>query len=231
MAPMLQVHGTASRGDACVPDPASIAELLQLLPVSGAARQALHHRLAGPERHYHGLDHVALLWQRHGVLGAGLALTRPPWHRLIGCAIAFHDAIYDATRQDNEAASAALWRAAQPALPPAEIEWVAGTILATANHLAARPDPGMSDEAWSARLWMLDLDLSPLGEAPAAFIANTAQLRAEYAHLTETQWEEGRLAFLRGLTAQPALFRSPAIAARFEAAARANLARELAAAG
>ena len=96
---------------------------------------------------------------------------------MIACAIAFHDAIYDPQRRDNEARSATLWRSAEPALAPWEIDWVAGTILATADHLGAQPDPGMAEDAWRARLWMLDLDLTPLGGSWDAFDANTSKLR------------------------------------------------------
>jgi len=76
-----------------------------------------------------------------------------------------------------------LWRAASPALEAGEIDWVGETILATADHLNAAPDPGMAPDAWQARVWMLDLDLTPLGAAEPDFIANTGRLREEYAHL------------------------------------------------
>jgi predicted metal-dependent HD superfamily phosphohydrolase len=208
---------------------ALIADLFALLPVPSVVRDDLAARMSGRDRHYHGIDHLALLWECHLRHGAPLAVCSPPWHRLIACAVAFHDAIYDPTRRDNEAASAALWRAASPALEAKEINWVSGTILATADHLNAVPDPGMAPGAWQARLWMLDLDLTPLGAAEADFIANTARLRAEYGHLDEVTWDAGRLGFLRGLSRQAALFRTPVLAEAYEATARANLARELAA--
>lgn len=209
----------------------ALEAMFALVPVAPPEIVALRARMADPARHYHGLGHLALLWRRHASLGAGSPLTRSPWHRLVACAIAYHDAIYDPTRRDNEARSADLWRAALPTLPPIEIDWVAGTILATADHLGAMPDPAMSLEAWAARLWVLDLDLTPIGEAPAGFMANTAALRAEFAHLQEAAWEAGRIGFLRSLAERPAIYRSPAIAAAFDRPARANLARELAAAG
>ena len=211
-------------------DAALIADLFAHVPVTPTAREDVLARMAGPDRHYHGLGHLATLWQRHLSHGAGLPVREPPWHRRIACAIAFHDAVYDPTRRDNEAASAALWRNAAPALAPWETDWVAGTILATADHLGAAPEPGMAPEAWEARLWMLDLDLSPLGESEATFNANTSGLRAEYAHLDDAAWASGRLGFLRALSGRGPLFRHPVLAAAFEAPTRANLARELAAA-
>ena len=207
-------------------DAESIADLLAYIPVRPGVKQDLLARLSDPGRRYHGLHHVALLWQRHRVLGAGLPVTGAPWHALLACAVGFHDAVHDPQRRDSEARSAALWRAARPALDPAGVEWVAGTILATADHLGARPEPGMDGAAWAARAWMLDLDLTPLGEARAVFEANTALLREEYAHLSDAAWTEGRCGFLRRLAAHGGLYRSPAIAAVFDGPTRANLVRE-----
>jgi predicted metal-dependent HD superfamily phosphohydrolase len=199
------------------------AQLMSHVPVPTAAAADLHARLAGPDRHYHGLAHVELLWQRH-LRHASPALAAPPWHGLIACAIAFHDAIYDAARKDNEARSAELWRSAGPALPQPQVDWVAGTIMATADHLGTTPEPGMDAAAWAARAWMLDLDLTPLGEDPATFDANTEALRREFHHLSEAQWQQGRTAFLRRFAAAPVLFRTPALRDVFEGRTRANLA-------
>ena len=208
-------------------DATLIAALFAQVPVGAGALEDVRARMAGADRHYHGTGHLAVLWRRHLRHGEGLPVREAPWHRLIASAIAFHDSIYDPARRDNEARSAALWREAGPALEPGEIAWVAGTILATADHLGAVPDSGMTTAAWKARLWMLDLDLSPLGEEPAAFDINTAALRAEYAHLDETAWTSGRRGFLQALARRPVLFRTPVLAAAFEGRARANLAREI----
>ncbi len=202
--------------------------ILALVPVPEAAKHDLCARLADPARHYHGTAHITLLWQRHRHYGTGLSVQQEPWNTWLACAIAYHDAIYNAARHDNEAASAALWQSANPALPPEGIAWVTGTILATANHLAAAPDPGMSEPAWTARMWMLDLDLTPLAEPPAIFDANTEALRREYAHLSDAAWTAGRAAFLRSIAATPRLFRTPVLYDTFEAAARANFVREVA---
>jgi predicted metal-dependent HD superfamily phosphohydrolase len=208
-------------------DTALLADLFGHVPVPAGARDDLIARMAGPGRYYHDLGHLAQLWGHHLRFGAGLAVGRAPWHRLIACAIAFHDAVYDPARRDNEARSAALWHDVASAVAPWEADWVAGTILATADHAAAAPAPGMPPEAWTARLWMLDLDLTPLAAPPAQFDANTVKLRREYSHLDDAAWTAGRLGFLRHCAAHPVLFRSAPLNAAFEAAARANLARAL----
>ena len=206
-----------------------LADILAHVPVPDAAKSDLRARLAEPTRAYHGTAHIALLWQRHRHYGAGLPIQPEPWNTLLACAIAFHDAIYDAARKDNEARSAALWQQAAPALPPDQVAWVTGTILATAHHLAAQPEPGMPPAAWAARAWMLDLDLTPLGEDPDTFDANTQALRHEFHHLSDDAWAQGRATFLRTIAATPRLFRTPILHDAFEARARANFARSAAA--
>ena len=106
--------------------------------------------------------------------------------------------------------------------------WVADTIRATADHLAY-PDPAADAPLRErARLWLLDLDLTPLGEADADFDRNTELLRCEVPHLSEAQYDAGRLGFLRKIAAAPRVYRTPTLAAEFEAQARANFARQLA---
>lgn len=202
--------------------PPGLPALLRHLPLAPAARQRLHHRLAAPGRHYHGPAHVALLWRRHAALPAPAVLRTAQWRTRMACAIAFHDAVHEPGRGDNEAASAALWRRAAAHLARRERRWVEQAILATADHLRA-PVPDGPGGLALARL--LDLDLSPLGERPAVFDANTGRLRAEAVHLPAAAWEAALAAFLARMAAAPRLFRTRALRARFEARARANLRR------
>lgn len=204
---------------------AALHKLLSTAALSDAARNTVLRQMATSRRHYHGLMHLVTLWTRHCRFGIGTPFHAPAASRLIACAIAFHDAVYDATRRDNEHRSAVLWRRYAPAdLSPADVDWVAATIEATADHLAAHD---ASTQRARLRLWLLDLDLTPLGEQSELFARNTRRLRAEYRHLPDADWEGGRLAFLRKLQAAPALFRSVPLASAFENQARLNIAREL----
>jgi len=208
---------------------AALHNLLSTAALPEAARRAVLQLMATPRRHYHGLGHLAILWTRHRRFSGGTAFRAPHASRLIACAIAFHDAVYDATRRDNEHRSALLWRRHAPAdLSRADIDWVFQTIEATADHLAPR-------EVHTARdrltVWMLDLDLTPLGEPAEQFNRNTRWLRMEYRHLPEAEWQRNRLAFLRKLQSAPALYHSAPLAAAFEQQARRNIARELAGVG
>lgn len=200
-----------------------IGDLLSRLPVSGQARSDLLRRMRAPGRHYHSDRHLALLWHRHRVFGHGGPFRQPAIERLIASAIAFHDAVLNPGHPDNEAEAAALWRrqaSSAARLTPAEIKWVAMTIEATAQHLAPWPSRTLLDRA---RLWILDLDLTPLGERPSTFADDVRRLRAESAHLDEASWLRQRLGYLEQYVRAPRVFRTPVLARAFEARAQANL--------
>jgi predicted metal-dependent HD superfamily phosphohydrolase len=217
----------------------ALDDLLAAVPVPDAARADLRRRMAAPGRRYHGLEHIALLWTRHLALGRGSGFHEPRVARLVASAIAFHDAVLEPGHAGNERASAALWRKAAAAaarggaMLAEEVEWVAGTIEATADHLAAAEavlaggGPAAAPLLACARVWVLDLDLSPLGEAPAAFARNAGLLRLERPDLDDSAWRQQVLAFLARLHAAPRLYRTPVVQAAFEARARANIARAI----
>jgi predicted metal-dependent HD superfamily phosphohydrolase len=206
------------------------SDLLDAATLSTADRADLVSRVCHPARRYHGRDHLATLWRRHLDLCRGGEFDHPRDHRMIASAIAYHDAVHEPGRLDNELRSAALWRAHAGGLAPEEAVWVAETIEATADHLRS-PDALAGDKLGRMRLWVLDLDLTPLGEQPDEFALNTALLRAEFSDLDDRAWEQGRLKFLRRFLQAPRIYRSPAIAAVFEAQARRNIASEFARAG
>jgi predicted metal-dependent HD superfamily phosphohydrolase len=204
--------------------------LLARVPLSGGAKAELSAMMASDERHYHGVGHLALLWRRHRLYAAAEGMDAPEIETLIACAIAYHDCVYERGRRDNEERSAEVWLRASAAAPLSEPDrnWVADTIRATANHLAY-PDPAADAPLRErARVWVLDLDLTPLGEADADFDRNTELLRLEVPHLSAAQYDAGRLGFLRKISDAPRVYRTPTLAAQFEAQARANFARQLA---
>lgn len=209
-------------------------ELLRELPVGQSQKDAICRRMSEEYRAYHGVDHLVTLWARHRLYAAAAGLDDARVHTLLACAIAYHDLVYVPGRADNEDRSADLWMAdsATSGLDLAERSWVADTVRATADHLGYEPRgldaAGNLSLLERARLWMLDLDLTPIGEAAEVFIANTDALRREGGRADPAAFERSRLAFLRHLAAHPRLYRSPVLAAAFETQARRNIARELA---
>ena len=135
-------------------------------------------------------------------------------------AVWLHDLVYDPRAADNEERSAeigARWLA-EGGVDSARAERLRALVLATRH--SAPPDDH------DAR-YVVDADLSILGATPDEFERYETQVRREYAFRSETEWREGRARLLRRFLERPALFLTPEFA-RFEAPARANLARSIA---
>jgi predicted metal-dependent HD superfamily phosphohydrolase len=171
-------------------------------------------RYEEPHRRYHDLSHLDAclrLFDEHRDLA-----TRPGE---VIATLLFHDAIYDPTRTDNEARSAALARAALGAAPPDALERIAQAIEATRTH-----EPRGDDEAL-----VIDVDLSILGAEPATYDSFERAIRAEYAHVPDDAFRLGRRAVLERFAARQEIYRTAPMRERFETAARVNLVRAIAA--
>jgi predicted metal-dependent HD superfamily phosphohydrolase len=175
-----------------------------------------------PGRHYHSLAHIEAL----------LALAREYRTDLadpeaIEAAVWFHDAIYDSRRSDNEARSAALAEEKLASrVDPARLGHIVAIIEATATH--ALPDLGDEASNRDAALF-LDMDLSILGAPKSAFDSYEAAVRREYAWVEDKAWRSGRTAVLRKFLARPHIFHTETFRQRFEAQARKNIQRSIAA--
>lgn len=187
--------------------------------ITGAVRNELIARYSEPHRRYHTMVHI------EDCLAQVAASTDMDENQraLMDAAIWFHDAIYDATRSDNEAESAKLAadRLAVEGAPQAFIDEVVRLILLTAGHSV------QADDALGARL--VSIDLSILGADRDRYDAYAAAIREEYAHVPEPLYRAGRAAILGRFLESEALFADPVWAGRYETQARSNLAREIAA--
>lgn len=187
--------------------------------ISGAVRDELIVRYGEPHRRYHTMTHI------EDCLAQVAASTdfSDAQRSLMDAAIWFHDAIYDATRHDNEAESAklAVERLSAAGAEQAFIDEVSRLILLTAGHAV---EPG---DAVGARL--VSIDLSILGASPERYDAYAEAIRFEYSHVPEPLYRAGRAAILSRFLESGRLFADPVWADRYEAQARANLAREIAA--
>jgi predicted metal-dependent HD superfamily phosphohydrolase len=74
-----------------------------------------------------------------------------------------------------------------------------------------------------------DADLAILAAPPERYEEYAADVRREYAHVPDDEFRAGRAAILRDLLAKPNLFHTAYAREHWEAPARANVARELAA--
>jgi predicted metal-dependent HD superfamily phosphohydrolase len=129
--------------------------------------------------------------------------------------------VYNAEPGADERASAAWSRhhLEMAGVPEPDIARVEGLVLATLDHTCA-PD----DEAAAA---LLDADLAILGAAPAEYARYRAAVRAEYAHVPEEKWREGRAAVLRSLLAKTPLYRTRRARTQWQPQATLNLKEEL----
>ena len=180
---------------------------------------ALCARYAEPHRAYHTLQHLAECLA-HFERERGLA--RHPGE--VAIALWFHDAIYDTSRHDNEAESAA-W--ARRALCEAGArDEVADRVHALVMATRHSETPATDDE----RL-LVDIDLAILGADAPRFAEYERQIRVEYAFVPEALFRAKRAEVLRGFDARRPIYATPALRERLEARAHANLARVLAQAG
>jgi predicted metal-dependent HD superfamily phosphohydrolase len=200
----------------------SLASWLQTWQELGApvTHEALYNRLIAcwneKHRHYHTLKHLGeCLVQFAAVRGDA---QRPAEVEL---ALWFHDAFYDPRRDDNELLSANWARSSvlQAGLPPDVADRVHALVMAT-RHDAV---PGDAD----AQL-LVDVDLSILGAASERFDEFDEQIRAEYAHVPDEAFRQGRAHILSGFLARPRLYSTAYFHSVLERQARDNLQRALA---
>jgi predicted metal-dependent HD superfamily phosphohydrolase len=168
-----------------------------------------------PHRRYHDLAHLAAVLGLVGRLAEDA--TDPDAVRL---AAWYHDVSYDPERADNEQVSAERARAGLRGLVSDErIDEVERLVLITATHDA---EPGDANAAV-----LCDADLAVLASPPEAYAAYASAIRAEYGHLSDEVFTQGRIAVLERLLALPRLYRLPTVAEAWTQRARANLTAEL----
>jgi len=167
-------------------------------------------------RGYHDVRHL------EEVLGHVEQLLAPgdPAHEAVLLAAWFHDAVYDGQGDDEERSA----RLAESWLAEAGVavelrEEVARLVRLTAGHRPAEDD--------RAGQVLCDADLAILAAEPERYASYVAGVRAEHAHVPDDAFATGRTAVLADLLEKQTLFHTPAARERWEAKARANVAREI----
>ena len=193
--------------------PAAFARLFPRADPTDAAN-ALRRAMATPPRVYHTEAHI------EAVLSCLREWTKGNPSAPLVVAALYHDAVYDATRTDNEERSADFCRAEIARLGGAEgvVNVATALILRTKTHAPA-------DTPLVALL--LDADLYVLGAELEEYAAYVRGVRAEYAHVAEEAWRTGRARVLSGFLARPRIYHGDwhGVVER-EAAARFNLQTE-----
>jgi predicted metal-dependent HD superfamily phosphohydrolase len=190
---------------------------------AGAAARTsaeLERRYREPHRRYHTNDHIRSVLVDADDLAEQVSLPGPD-RAILTLAVCAHDVVYQGHPGEDERASAA-WarlRLEECGLPSSYGERVAAAVLATVTHSHQEHDVVVE--------LLLDADLAILGAPADAYDRYVADVRVEYSSLDDTTWRRGRAQVLEGLAEREPLFFTSVGRARWEAAARANVEREL----
>jgi len=188
------------------------------LPEAADLGDALEAAYADPSRHYHDTRHLTEVLARLDELAtAGVAFDHTP----VTLAAWFHDAVYDGERDAEERSSAWAEDALAPVCPPDVVAEVARLVRMTEHH-----DPAEDDAGGCA---LSDADLGILAAGTDRYDEYAAAVQAEYGHLSADEFRLGRAQVLRNLLEREWLFQTTYARREWEASARANLGRELAA--
>ncbi len=134
-------------------------------------------------------------------------------------AIAYHDVIYSALRNDNEEQSAALAvkRLHSFGFGSQQTEHCRQLILATKKHEAGDADTNL----------FTDADLSILGASQEDYVRYSLQVRSEYKIYPDLIYNPGRKKVLQHFLTMPRIFKTNPFFERYETRARTNLQGEL----
>ncbi|QIG44451.1 hypothetical protein G5V58_18185 [Nocardioides anomalus] len=187
------------------------------LPESAEVRDAVVAAYADPSRGYHDTRHLSEVLDRLDELAAhGVGYDATP----VLLAAYFHDAVYDGERDAEERSATWAEDALAAVAPAAVVAEVARLVRLTETHTP--------DDADANGCALSDADLGILAAPRERYEEYVAAVRREYAHLDDDVFRAGRAEVLRGLAAKPRLFHTAYARERWEAAARANVERELA---
>jgi predicted metal-dependent HD superfamily phosphohydrolase len=177
--------------------------------------QELNKKYAATGRHYHTIIHLNNLLQQL----TPHASTFTNWHVVV-LAIAYHDAIYNVLKKNNEEKSADLATTRLGTiLPSHEIQACRQLILATKAHETSTD--------LEVNLFT-DADLSILGAPPQIYNTYTLQIRKEYSIYPDLVYNPGRKKVLAHFLNMASIFKSEQFRSLYEKQARTNLQEELA---
>ena len=168
------------------------------------------------DRHYHNLQHIQhlldLLTKVKGSCQYFSGLQLATW---------FHDYIYIPQAKDNELQSALYAEEVlrELNLSQSAIESVKQIIISTQKH-----QPLMQG---IDNLIFLDVDLAILGETGDRYQKYARQIRKEYRHLSDRDYQEGRKQVLANFLSRPRIYYTDYFYQKLEQQARGNIQVEL----
>lgn len=185
-------------------------------PGLGGTAEQLVSRYTEEARVYHDVRHLRRVLESVDLLRSECsdldAVELAAW---------FHDAVCDVRRGDNAEASAALAESLLASyLPGSRLREVVRLVLLTRDHAVQIGDNNGAV--------LCDADLAVLAGDRAEYDRYVADVRAEYAAVSDIDFRDGRAAVLRRLLDLPSLYSTRLGVDTWERLARANVTRELA---
>lgn len=176
---------------------------------------------AAPDRGYHDLEHLREVLERVDEVVASESVGEVDLLRL---GAFFHDVVYrtaPGAEVTNEEASAQYAHAAlADRLSERDVSRVAELVRATYDHRVSSDD--------RAAAVLMDADLAILAADPERYRRYVAGVRREYAWAPDPEFRRGRAEILTDLVRREHLFHTAYARQAWEAAARTNIAAELA---
>lgn len=186
------------------------------LPNAPELRDALLAAYAEGDRRYHDTRHLAEVLERLDELReAGTPFDALP----VTLAAWFHDSVYDGERDAEERSAVWAEDGLADLVDEAVRTEVARLVRLTETHRPADDDPNGCA--------LSDADLAILAADRGRYDDYQRAVRAEFAHVGEEDFRGGRAQVLRGILAKETIFHTAYARDAWEAAARANLHREL----
>jgi predicted metal-dependent HD superfamily phosphohydrolase len=166
-------------------------------------------------RHYHTLIHLDNLTTEIEAVKENIS----DWRTLV-FSIAYHDAIYNTLKSDNEERSAKLAseRLSQLSIPETQKKRCVAQILATKGH-------DTSDD--NDTNFFTDADLAILGSDSEQYRQYAAMIRKEYNIFPDLIYKPGRQKVLRHFLEMPNIYKTDYFRSKYESKAKENMRAEL----
>lgn len=162
-------------------------------------------------RYYHGFDHLADCFAHFEEIKQ--TMTQP---QIVEYALWFHDSVCVPNSKSNETVSAAVagFAADKMGLSLEFSQQAANLILLTSHK--------KTEGSWDGACF-LDIDLAVLGREWNHFLRYERQIRAEYSHLAESVYRQGRKKVVEQFLGKPSIYQTDYFKRKYEQAARRNL--------
>ena len=171
-------------------------------------------------RKYHTIEHVADCLSKLDALDdMGGLIDR----RVATVALVWHDAVYVPGSNENEVLSARLLDALSVCLEERNLGTHAHSAILATEHREGYAG-AYGNRTVDA---VVDIDLSILGEDRGTYDRYVADVRREYAHVSDEAWRVGRAGFLRGMIDREVIYSLKQMRERYDGLARDNMRAEL----